>query len=120
MIGSEELQNDDGIQKPYTQYSDKYIIISEKEKFEEFRGKKIKRAWYNDKGKMCLESFIYLDNDKRNEKNFLYVKVINGKSEKPRLTISFEEIFNNQNLVFVGFLETDRIQQELLAKAQGL
>lgn len=112
------LKDEDGQVRPYTQYDQKYVIIDNEESLKSFVRKKIKRSWFNEKGKLCLTSFIYLSNDK--DGKIVTIPVIDGKAQdEVREKLEVNKILK-EGLLFVGYLDNDTIQEELRLKEQGL
>lgn len=111
--------------KSYKGYENRYVIIQDSTEFQTYQKKKIKKAWLNEKGKLCLKSFIFLGQDKSDETKYNYTDVI-GKDAKKKEDYennsfpseSYEDLFKN-NLVFVGFLDNDKVVDEIRVKQAG-
>ncbi len=113
-----KLQDEEGQVKPFTEYEQKYVIIDSKESLKGFVKKKIKKSWFNDKGKLCLTSFIYLGDDKSTG-SIITIPVIEGKAQDDvREKLNVDEILT-KGLLFVGYLGNDIIEQQLRLKEQG-
>ena len=115
-----ENQIEDRIHKQHKNYENKYELIKDKDEFKKHFSKKFKIAWLNEKGKLCLKSYILLGQDRDDEDRFVFIDVIGGKAQEEKMFKSYEEVFNQKCLVFLGYLETEEIEKILDDKIRGL
>lgn len=101
--------------KGHKSYQNEYEIIENREQFSKYFGNKYKVAWLNNKGKLCLRSYILIAPDRDNKENFVSVDVIDGKSQEktPDNIKHYSDIFKSENLVFVGYLSNEKIFKHL-------
>lgn len=97
----------------YRGYENKYEIIS-KESLPKYKGRKIKKSWYNMSGKLCKKSFIYLGDADIEKGDIVYVDVINGiasKRKEDRKIINLNELYQD-SIIFAGYMEDIELEQE--------
>lgn len=101
--------------KVHKGYQNEYEIIENQEQFTKYFGNKYKIAWLNNKGRLCLRSYILIAPDRDNKENFVSVDVIDGKAqEKNSENIKhYSDIFKAENLVFVGYLSNEKLLKHL-------
>lgn len=96
-------------------YNEKYIIVKTKEDFLKHIKHKFKKAWYNKEQKLCISEFILLGENSLKPNKFSFVKVIKGVSQKGKFSLDYDFLFGKNNtLVFLGYLEKEQIESELL------
>lgn len=106
----------ENLRKPsHREYEKDFEIIENKEQFDEkIISHKYKIAWLNDRGRLCLRSFILLGHDRENRENYVSIDVIKGiKNDEIKIIKHYSEIFNDNNLVFAGYLPDDVIISKL-------
>ena len=123
MVDNENLQEPiDGerIHKQHKSYENTYELIETKEEFKKHFRSKFKIAWLNEKGKLCLKSYILLGQDRDSEDNFVFIDVIGGIAQSDKIVRPYKEVFNNKCLVFLGYLEDSKILDILKLKEQDV
>lgn len=105
-------KKDEDIVKPYRGYEHEYEIVSNKEDLKKYVGRKLKRAWYNDKKKKCLKSYIYWGDD--SDGNIILIEVVRGTAKEfSEKEIIHPDEFFKQSLIFLGYIDDKRIMDEL-------
>lgn len=109
----------------YIGYPDKYVIIEDKETLKSYIKHKVKKAWINENDKFCLESFILFAFDNKDPNKYIYIPLIKGKAQQKKKEEewpkeNFDNLFKKGNLVFCGYLEDDKVRDEINARIQGI
>lgn len=104
-------KKDPEIVKPHIQYENEYEIISSEEELQKYFGKKIKKAWFNQRDKQCLRSYILFSKHPSIEHHYILIPVINGiaQEEKDREIIAVQDFISPSSLVFAGFIKDSSI-----------
>lgn len=99
-------EDDMKIKPSHRDYENEYEIIENREQFNsKVISHKYKIAWLNERNRLCLRSFILLGYDRENKENYVSIDVINGiKQDEIKVIKHYSEIFNNNTLVFVGYI----------------
>jgi hypothetical protein len=110
--------------KPHKEYEDDYVIIENKEQFANFITHKYKIAWLNEKGKLCLKSYILHSISKTDKDSFVSLDVIKGDAQDLSSNIEdntnhSDKIFDKKNLVWAGYMKPDEILTNLRLKEQN-
>jgi hypothetical protein len=113
-------QEDNEVVKPHIQYPNKYELINTEEDLKKHFGKKLKRAWFNERNKFCLESYILYAQDKDDPLLYVFIKVIKGKAQDDRIKKTVDEFLTKECQCFVGYIENNNILKEAInLKLQG-
>lgn len=107
-------KKDPEIVKPHIQYENEYEIISTEEELQKYFGKKIKKAWFNQKDKQCLRSYILFSKHPTLENHYTLIPVINGVAVEKKFfeTVHVNELLSPTNLVFAGFIKDGSVIRE--------
>lgn len=115
MTGNEPKKN-------YKSYQEPSVIISTQEEFETFKSHKLKKVWYNDRKKRCLESFLYLyDVKKEGEPDkYVAVPIVKGVTvQEEMFTGLTADLFKPDVIVFAGFIENQVLDDTIKLRMQG-
>lgn len=108
------MENEQQLKKKASRvFTDQYRLITDKSSL--VNGTKYKKAYLKNYN-IVVHSFIYLGPNKAQSNSFAYVPLKKGVSTKEIKHLSFDELFNNSNVVWGGFLEETLLKELLLQK----
>lgn len=113
----------DGIQKQYNHYEQESVVINSREEFEKFKGHKLKKTWYNERNRRCLESFLYLFTEKGKDgesDQYVYLEIKKGEAQQDRMKAPIEDLFKQNVVVFAGYVPNEKLDEIFRLRSQGV
>ena len=96
-----------------------YVIIENEEQLWKYTGRKIKKSWINNRNQLKTVTFILLKKLEKDPTKYMYVKIVNKKSQEEKLTDDISSLFKKGVLCYLSYISEDVIREKLLLKEQN-